>query len=95
MMRVHGDGLATDDRARLTPIVETVAAMAAGLAQLDRDSASIAYARMCMSRAQAPAKAPTAPALGRQYEAALACARNGAEGSLERKECVAAAFRGS
>jgi len=93
MMRAHGGALAASDRARLQAIVETVAAMAAGLADLDRDSAAIAYARMCMSRAQDPATAPTAAALGRQYERAIACNRSGQAGSLDRKECVAAAFR--
>ncbi len=92
MMRAHGDALAAADRARLQAIVETVTAMAAGLAELDRDSAAIAYARMCMGRAQDPGKAPTSTALGRQYEGALACSRRGQAGSLERKECVAAAF---
>jgi hypothetical protein len=29
---------------------------------------------------------------GRQYEGAIACSRKGQAGSLERKECVAAAF---
>ena len=94
MMRAHGEALAPADRARLQSIVETVAAMAAGLAELDRDSAAIAYARMCMGRAQDPGKAPTSAALGRQYERALACGRKGQVGSLERKECVAAAFGG-
>lgn len=92
MMRVHGDALAAADRKRLQVVVETVAAMAAGLVALDRDSAAIAYARMCMSRAQDPGKAPTGAALGRQYEGALACSRKGQAGSLERKECVAVAF---
>jgi hypothetical protein len=94
MMRAHGDALAAADRARLQAIVETVTAMAAGLVELDRDSAAIAYARMCMSRAQDPGKAPTGTALGRQYEGALACSRKGQAGSLERKECVAVAFGG-
>jgi len=94
MMRAHGDALATADRARLQAIVETVTAMAAGLGDLDHDSAAIAYARMCMTRAQDPGKAPTSTALGRQYEAAIACSRKGQAGSLERKECVAAAFGG-
>jgi hypothetical protein len=92
MMRAHGDALPPNDRARLQAIVETVASMAAGLAELDADSASIAYARMCMSRAREPANPPTGAALGKQYESAIACGRKGAAGSLERKECVAAAF---
>ena len=94
MMRAHGDALVAADRARLQAIVETVTAMAAGLGDLDRDSAAIAYARMCMSRAQDPGKAPTTAALGRQYEGAIACSRKGQAGSLARKECVAAAFGG-
>ena len=94
MMRVHGDALAAADRKRLQVVVETVAAMAAGLVELDRDSAAIAYARMCMSRAQDPGKAPTSTALGKQYEGALACSFKGQAGSLERKECVAVAFGG-
>jgi len=94
MMRAHGESLAPADRARLQPIVETVAAMAAGLVELDRDTAAIAYARMCMSRALEPAKAPTAAVLGKQYAGALACNGKGQVGSLDRKECVAAAFNG-
>jgi hypothetical protein len=94
MMRAHGDALVAADRARLQAMVETVTAMAAGLGDLDRDSAAIAYARMCMSRAQDPGKAPTTAALGRQYEGAIACSRKGHAGSLVRKECVAAAFGG-
>jgi len=94
MMRAHGETLAPADRGRLQAVVETVTAMAAGLLELDRDSASIAYARMCMGRAQDPGKAPTGTALGKQYERALACNRKGQSGSLERKECVAVAFGG-
>ena len=94
MMKAHGDALAPGDRARLQSIVETVTAMAAGLAALDVDGAAIAYARMCMGRAQDPGKAPTSAALGRQYELAIACGRKAKPGSLERKECVAAAFGG-
>lgn len=94
MMRAHGASLAPADRTRLQSIVETVTAMAAGLSELDHDSAALAYARMCMSRAQAPGTAPSGAAVGRQYESALACGRKARAGSLERKECVAAAFAG-
>jgi hypothetical protein len=94
LMKAHGDALAPADRTRLQSVVETVTAMAAGLAVLDHDGAAIAYARMCMSRAQDPGKAPTSVALGRQYENAVACGRKAQAGSLERKECVAAAFGG-
>lgn len=92
MMRAHGDALAPAERARLASIVETVTSMAAGLAELDRDSAAVAYARMCMGRALDPGKPPTSATLGRQYENAIACGRKAQAGSLERKECVAAAF---
>jgi hypothetical protein len=67
--------------------------MASGLADLHQDSASLAYLQMCIGRMQKPKAELTAPIIQAKFDAALSCERTHPVGSLERKECVAAAFK--
>ncbi len=89
----HGSTLSPVDRKRLRTTLGQVAGMAAGLADLQPDSASIAYAQLCIARAQRPKAVLSTETIKGKFEAALRCERAHAAGSLERKECVAVAFR--
>lgn len=93
MMKRHAENLAPADREKLRNTLTHVAGMAAGLADLASDSAPIAYSQLCIGRAKNP-RAELAPnAIQARFEAALRCERGHPSGSLERKECVAAAFK--
>jgi hypothetical protein len=93
MMKGHAQKLDAAARERLRTTLTYVTGMAAGLAGLGVDSAPIAYSQLCIGRAQKPNAAVSPEALQVKFEAALRCERAHAVGSLERKECVAAAFK--
>jgi hypothetical protein len=93
VMRPNADKLTGDQRERLRGIVTNVATMAAALVDLAPDSAAIAFSQMCIGRAQRPGYAPAPGTIRAQFSLALQCEREHSAGSLERKECVAAAFR--
>ena len=93
MMKRHGADLSATDRERLRPTMTHVAGMAAGFADLAADSATIAYAQLCIGRARQPGAVLSNERIRAQFEAAMRCDRAHGEGTLERKECVAKAFR--
>ena len=93
MMKRHGEKLDAADREKLRDTLAHVTGMAAGLADLAPDTAPIAYAQLCIGRARNPKSELSAGAIQTRFDAALRCERDHAAGSLERKECVAAAFR--
>lgn len=93
LMARHGGTLSPADRDRLRSTLVQVAGMAAGLADLHPDSASIAYAQLCIGRAQKPGAPLSGDSIQAKFDAALRCERTHAAGSLDRKECIAAAFR--
>lgn len=93
LMKRHGEKLGAADRERLRATLAQIAGMAAGLADLSLDSASIAYAQLCIGRAQKPAASLDNATILASFQAALRCEATQAEGSLDRKECVAKAFR--
>ena len=93
VMRVNAERLNAAERERLRGIAANVAAMAAALDDLEADSAAIAFSQMCVMRARRPGAEPSAEAVGVQLQAAIACQRQHRAGGLERKECVAKAFR--
>ena len=93
MMKRHADALNPADRERLRNTLVHVTGMAAGFADLAPDSAPIAYAQLCIGRAREPRAALTNERIRTLFEAAMRCDTAHREGTLERKECVAAAFR--
>jgi hypothetical protein len=93
MMKRHASSLGAADRERLRTTMAHVAGMAAGFADLGEDSAQIAYAQLCIGRARQPSAVLSNERIRGQFEAALRCERANKEGTLERKECVAGAFR--
>lgn len=93
MMRANAPKLARADQERLAAIVANVTSLAAALVDLDAESAAIAFARMCVGRAQKPGIVPAPDTIRAQFDQALRCQRQFGEGSLDRKECVASAFR--
>ena len=93
MTRRHEQSVPARDRAQLRSTLGHVVGMAAGFAALGHDTAPIAYSQLCIGRARNP-KAELAPAMVQaRFNAALKCEHAHAAGSLDRKECVAAAFR--
>jgi hypothetical protein len=93
MMKQHAENLNAADRDKLRNTLVHVTGMAAGLADLSVDTAPIAYLQLCIGRAKNPKAELSTPSIQVQFEAALRCERAHAAGSLERKECVAAAFK--
>lgn len=93
MMRAHGDKLSAPEQERLRGVVVNVVSLATALSSFDRDSAAVAYTQMCVARAQRPDRQPGPDAIRAQLESAQRCEQRHAAGSLDRKECVAAAFR--
>ncbi|HVF64456.1 MAG TPA: hypothetical protein VNE58_10715 [Casimicrobiaceae bacterium] len=93
MMRRHAKDLSEADRVRLRDMLVHVSGMAAGLADLTPDAAQIAYAQLCVGRAQQPKAVLSTDTIQANYEAALRCERAHAAGSLDRRECVARAFK--
>jgi hypothetical protein len=93
MMTRHAGTLNPPDRDRLRTTLTQVAGMASGLVDLHQDSASLAYLQMCIGRMQKPKVELTAPVIEAKFDAALRCERAHPVGSLDRKECVAAAFK--
>jgi hypothetical protein len=92
-MQRHGDKLDATSRERLRETATQMAAMAAGLADLAADDAPIAYTQLCIGRAQRPNAKLDNAAIKTSFEAAMRCERSHAPGTLDRKECVATAFR--
>jgi len=93
LRRRHEPSLPARDRAQLQSTLGHVVGMAAGFATLAEDIAPIAYSQLCVGRAKNP-KAELAPAaIQSRFNAAAKCEAAHAAGSLERKECVAVAFR--
>ncbi len=93
MMKRHAETLNPSDREKLRGTLTHVTGMAAGLADLSADTAPIAYSQLCIGRAQKPKAELSPSAIQPRFDAALRCERAHAAGSLERKECVAAAFK--
>ena len=93
LMLRHGEKLDAANRERLRETVTQMAAMAAGLADLAADDAPIAYAQLCIGRAQRPNATLDNAAIKTSFEAAMRCERSHPPGTLDRKECVATAFR--
>lgn len=93
LTRKHAASLGDHERERLAAIVTHVTSLAAAFADLDAESAAIAFSRMCMDRAQKPGVVPAPDTLRAQFAAAHQCQRSHGAGSLDRKECVANAFR--
>ena len=93
LRRRHESTLSGRDRAQLPTTLGHVVGMAAGFATLGEDVAPIAYLQLCIGRARNP-KAELAPAaIQARFNAAAKCEAAHAAGSLDRKECVAVAFR--
>jgi hypothetical protein len=88
-----GSRLNAAERERMHTIATQVVSLAAALTAFDTDTAGVAFAQMCMSRAQKPGVEPPPAMVRAQLEGALDCQRKHAAGSLDRKECVAAMFR--
>jgi hypothetical protein len=93
LMQRHGEKLDATSRERLRETATQMAAMAAGLADLAADDAPIAYTQLCIGRAQRPNAKLDNAAIKTSFEAAMRCERSHAPGTLDRKECVATAFR--
>lgn len=93
MMKRHAENLIPADRERLRNTLAHVSGMAAGLADLSPETAPIAYSQLCIGRAQQPKAELSNNAIQARFDAALRCERAHAAGSLERKECVALAFK--
>ena len=81
------------ERDRIRGIATQVASMASALNMFDPDTAAVAFAQMCMSRAQRPGFEPPPQAIRAQLEGASQCQAKHAVQTLDRKECVANAFR--
>ena len=93
LMKRHGETLTPPDRERLRATVAQMAGMAAGLSDLSGDSAPIAYSQLCIGSAQKPGVSLTNATIQRNFDAALRCEREHPAESLDRKECVAVAFK--
>jgi hypothetical protein len=81
------------DRAQLQSTLGHVVGMAAGFATLAEDIAPIAYSQLCIGRAKNPKTELAPAAIQSRFNAAAKCEAAHAAGSLDRKECVAVAFR--
>jgi hypothetical protein len=93
LRRRHEPTVPARDRAQLQSTLGHVVGMAAGFATLAEDIAPIAYSQLCIGRAKNP-KAELAPAaIQARFNATAKCEVAHAAGSLDRKECVAVAFR--
>ncbi len=92
MMRAHTEKFSSAERKRLRTIIVHVTGMAAGFADLHADSAPVAFSQLCMGRAQKGGELTT-ERLSAQFAVAQKCERDYSEGSLDRKECIAVAFR--
>lgn len=88
-----GSKLNAAEKERMREIATQVVSLAAALTPFDTDTAGVAFAQMCMSRAQRPGAEPPPATVRAQLEGALDCQRKHVGGSLDRKECVAAMFR--
>jgi hypothetical protein len=93
MIKRHAEKLGASDREKLRNTLTHVTGMAAGLAGLSAESAPIAYSQLCIGRAQQPKTELSPGAIQTRFDAALRCEGAHAAGSLDRKECVAAAFK--
>ena len=85
--------LTAAERERMQTIATQVVSLAAALSAFDTDTAGVAFAQMCMVRAQRPGIEPPPAMVRAQLEGALDCQRKHGAGSLDRKECVASMFR--
>lgn len=92
MTRRHAGQLDAADRKQLRETLVHVTGMAAGFAELDPATAPIAYSQLCIGRAQNPKAELSTAAIKLRFDAALKCQQAHADG-LDRRECVAAAFR--
>lgn len=93
LRRRHEPTVPVRDRAQLQSTLGHVVGRAVGFATLAEDTATIAYSQLCIGRAKNP-KAELAPAaIQARFNAAAKCEAAHAAGSLDRKECVAVAFR--
>ena len=93
LRRRHEATIPARDRTQLQSTLGHVVGMAAGFAALGEDSATIAYSQLCIGRAKNP-KAELAPsAIQARFNGAAKCEAAHPAGSLDRKECVAVAFR--
>jgi hypothetical protein len=81
------------ERDRMRTIGTQVVSMAAALSMFDADTAAVAFAQMCMTRAQRPGFEPPPGVIRAQLERATQCQAQHAVQTLDRKECVARAFR--
>jgi hypothetical protein len=93
LMQGSAGKLAGAERDRLQVVAVQVVSLAAALSTFDTDAASIAFVQMCMSRAQRPGFEPAPSAIRGQLEGASQCQAQHRAQSLDRKECVARAFR--
>jgi hypothetical protein len=93
IMQRSGDKFDPVQRDRLRVIVTQTVSLASALNTFDADTAAVAYTQMCMSRAQKPGAEPPPAMIRQQLERAQDCQRAHAANSLDRKECVASAFR--
>lgn len=93
LRRRHEGSLPARDRPQLVSSLTHIAGAAAGFAALAEDTATIAYSQLCIGRARNPKAELGAAAIQARFDAALKCERSHASGTLDRKECVAAAFR--
>lgn len=92
MMRAYGDKFTGAERDRLRSIVVHVAGMAAGFADLHADSAPVAFSQLCIGRAQKGGVLKT-ETVQAQFASAQKCELAHSAGSLDRKECLAVAFK--
>jgi len=93
MMRANGGKLDAAERERLRTILVNVTSMAVALGDLESESAAVAFSQMCIGRARRPGVEPAPGTIRRQFDLAFDCQRRFGAGSLDRKECVAQAFR--
>lgn len=93
MLKSHAQSLDAAARERLRTTLTYVTAMAASLADLQADTAAIAYSQLCIGRAQMRKAVLSTETIQAKFQAALRCEGAHLAGSLERKECVAVAFK--
>lgn len=93
MLKGHARSLDAAATERLRTTLAYVTGMAASLVDLQTDSAPIAYTQLCIGRAQKPTAVLSTEAIQAKFQAAQRCERAHAAGSLDRKECVAVAFK--
>jgi len=93
VMRPNADKLNTAERDRLRSIVVNVTSLAVALSDLEPDSAAIAFSQMCIGRARRPGVEPAPDTIRAQFDRSFDCQRRYGANSLDRKECVAQAFR--